>query len=163
MKVYALTILLGGIIFSARAQTPDLKVIATAGTSYQVENFHLDWTLGESVILTLENSSLLLTQGFHQSTYDIISAVEQPEWIEKFSAFPNPVLDNLNIHLEFSTAEHGILALLDMTGKCVWKVSFAGAILEKRCNTSALPSGQYWINVAVPDKHEDQSISVIKL
>jgi hypothetical protein len=78
------------LVYSAIAQVPDLKVIASAGNSYQVEDFQLDWTLGEPVILTLENPAVILTQGFHQPAYGLISAVDFTDWTGRIESFSKP-------------------------------------------------------------------------
>ena len=48
------------------AQTFERKVISSAGGYYHDNNITLSYTIGESVISTLNNSGYLLTQGFQQ-------------------------------------------------------------------------------------------------
>jgi hypothetical protein len=62
-----LLLILGVSVANAQYATPD--VISTTGGSAVVQALDLDiaWTLGESVILTLEGSANVLTNGFHQS------------------------------------------------------------------------------------------------
>jgi hypothetical protein len=163
MKILIVISLCIHILFSGSAQVNDLKIIASAGASNQVENLQLDWTLGETVILTLENSPVLLSQGFHQPTYDLISAVENPTWSHDFNVFPNPCYDKINVYANFPVASSGYLEIFDMAGKCLEKKSFTGLILNKQYDISCLPQGQYTIVLLVPAYHDKQSISMIKL
>lgn len=48
------------------AQSIDRYVIASAGSSATLGVEYIDWTIGESVIETLNNNDLILSQGFHQ-------------------------------------------------------------------------------------------------
>jgi len=163
MKKALFFVVFNFLVYSAIAQVPDLKVIAAAGTSYQVENFQLDWTLGEPVILTLENPTAVLTQGFHQPTYELISAVDFPEWTGRIYVFPNPVATELNIRIEFQESEEGVLELIDMAGKCVWKESFSGTIIDKKFPVFGLAAGQYNLNANIPLKHAHQNFAIIKI
>jgi hypothetical protein len=163
MKKASFFVVFNFLVYAAIAQVPDLKVIASAGTSYQVENFQLDWTLGEPVILTLENPTVILTQGFHQPTYELISAVDFPEWTGRIYVFPNPVSTELNIRIEFQESEEGVLELIDMAGQCVWKDSFSGKLIDKNFQVSGLTAGQYHLNATIPLKHAHQNFSIIKI
>jgi hypothetical protein len=55
------------IVLTAQYATPEL--LSTSGGSAIVEALDMDiaWTMGESVILTLEGSANTLTTGFHQN------------------------------------------------------------------------------------------------
>jgi hypothetical protein len=123
----------------------------------------LDWTLGEPVILTLENPAVILTQGFHQPAYGLISAVDFTDWTGRIEIFPNPVSTDLNIHIEFQESEEGVLKLIDMAGKCVWKDSFSGIVIDKNFKVSGLAAGQYNLNASIPLKHVHQNFTLIKI
>jgi len=163
MKNILLAILLGLIILPVAAQVNDLKVVASAGASQQVGNFELDWTLGEPIILTLENPPVLISEGFHQPVYDFISAVEKPAYGTVLQAFPNPCQNELNISVQFPVSVFGYISFYDMSGKCVAKESFTGSFIEKQYNSSALPSGKYECVVSIPAFNERQIISIIKI
>ena len=163
MKISVFILFSVFVIISATAQVQDLKVIASAGTSYKAGNFQLDWTLGEPVILTFDNPPIILTNGFHQPTYDLISAVDVPTWTGNVEVFPNPCSDVLNIRIEFQTTENGFLELLDMAGKCFWHESFSGIAISKEYAFSSFPSGKYIVNVAIPSKSVNQNFSIVKL
>jgi hypothetical protein len=163
MKILPLILFSFFLITSSTAQVQDLKIMASAGTSFQTGNFQLDWTLGESVILTFDNPPVVLTNGFHQPNYDLISALDLPTWTGHCEVFPNPCSDVLNIRLEFPTSENGFLELLDLSGKCFWHESFSGIAISKEYAFSSFPSGKYIVNLVIPSKGVNQNFSIVKL
>ncbi len=49
----------------AQSNTPE--IMGAASGSVQIDAVYLDWTVGESVIITMEQPSFFLTTGFHQN------------------------------------------------------------------------------------------------
>lgn len=145
------------------AQIPDLKVIASAGNSFTNENIQLDWTMGEPLILTLENPPVILTQGFHQPNYDFISSSNTPGWPGTIKLFPNPCSNDLNIQLGFTEWQKGTLEIIEPSGKTWKSVSFSNEFIDQHINTTSLPSGQYFVKLRLPGKNIVQNISFIKL
>jgi len=162
MKNIVLAILFGLIILPASAQLNDLEVIASAGTSQQVGNLQLDWTLGEPVILTLENSPVLLSQGFHQPDYYLISATENQLPIENWNVFPNPCKTELNVSIQFPVITSGYMEFFNVAGKYIGKESFSGISLDKHFDISTLAPGKYHLVLHVPN-YKNQSVAFIKL
>ena len=66
MKKIASTILFIFILLSLYGQVFNPEVFSTSGDNYKGENVQLSWTIGEGVVGTLSNSSIKLSQGFHQ-------------------------------------------------------------------------------------------------
>ena len=58
------------ILNSLLAQSNDLQVISTSGSSFTYENYSVEYTLGELAIDNIGND-LILTQGFHQGNLAI--------------------------------------------------------------------------------------------
>jgi hypothetical protein len=54
------------INLTINAQSIDRNVIATTGGSALVNGQYIEWTIGESVIETINNKDLIISQGFHQ-------------------------------------------------------------------------------------------------
>ncbi len=145
------------------AQIDDLHIVASSGNSFQTTNLELDWTLGEPVIITMENENILLTNGFHQPTYDVISSTSHTDQSIFADIFPNPFTDQLNILVSIEKLNTGNIELIDLTGHCVWDESFSGKKINTHLNSSSLPSGLYFITIANHTGQIAQSFPVVKL
>jgi len=103
--------------------SPD--VIASGGDHFESDELSLSWTIGETVVSTLE-SDVILTQGFHQGNF-IITAIDEKE-LENLSIniFPNPTPDYLYIDWKSNTdlMEQVHIQLLDMNGKVLLEKSY---------------------------------------
>jgi hypothetical protein len=65
---YILVSILFTVIFSSsNAQTVAPEITASAGGQGQVGAWRIDWTVGEAVVLTMEQVNVILTNGFHQN------------------------------------------------------------------------------------------------
>ncbi|MCE4565545.1 T9SS type A sorting domain-containing protein [Maribellus sp. CM-23] len=75
------------------------SVTAASGAYLQGKNITVSYTLGETIITTLEKPDLKITQGFHQTNL-LVTAIDELEKLAvKIEAYPNPVRDNLNLVL----------------------------------------------------------------
>ncbi len=73
MKKNIVLLFLFFIAFSSRSQTLSPKVISTAGNEYNSASFSWSWTMGETIIPTIQNGSNMLTQGFQQPEVALIT------------------------------------------------------------------------------------------
>ncbi|MES2592240.1 MAG: T9SS type A sorting domain-containing protein [Bacteroidota bacterium] len=97
----------------AQSLAPD--VISSSGNSFVSGNNQLDWTLGETVTSSLNNSSNLLTQGFHQNAL-MVTALDNYDVSYSATVFPNPTVDMVQI--QFATAnENNTIELYSPEGK----------------------------------------------
>jgi hypothetical protein len=143
-------------------QTNDLRVVSTAGTSFTSGTLSLDWTLGEVVIETVEGPSGMMTQGFHQPTYTLVSVNPIPEEIGHVLVSPNPFFEDVSITLSFTKPENGVIKLFDMMGKELWKKRFEGNAVAEKYNGSALSSGSYLLVVSVSDDLFVHTYQIVK-
>jgi len=118
-----LLLLVSLFVFAHPSSAQIQSVTAASGASLQGENVSVSFTLGESVINTLQNSNLKVTQGFHQTKL-VVTAIDAIENLAvKIEAYPNPVSDNLNFTLSEMLSAETRYALYD---------SYGGLILEKQ-------------------------------
>ncbi len=82
------------------SQTLSPEAISTAGSSFNNGSNGLNWTLGEPVTSTLNTTSNILTQGFHQDKFTITS-VEDENGDSGITIFPNPTIDAIMVQLKF--------------------------------------------------------------
>lgn len=151
-----------GLLPYGFSQDQDMQVIASAGASYQGAGVQLDWTLGEVIIQTLETSTSMISQGFHQPNTNLVSV--QPLAIEtgKLVIRPNPFKDEFQISLDLKSSHHGRLGLYDMTGNLVWTGAFEGITWQQSVSVPSLPSGQYVLMASLSDDSNLYTYPLIK-
>ncbi|MEW7280958.1 T9SS type A sorting domain-containing protein [Aquimarina sp. 2201CG1-2-11] len=88
MKKYILITIVLLTIMQLQAQGIERQVIASSGMTLMNDQVTLDFTIGEIAITTINNESSVLTQGFHQPSYMVITT--EPDTPTTFSLYPNP-------------------------------------------------------------------------
>ena len=97
---------------SATAQ----EVVSSQGESYSNVTGSIDFTIGEVVINTETSGAGEITQGFHQTNWNILSVEDHAPSYE-VTIFPNPMEDVLSI--ETSKFDNVTYTLYDAQGKMV--------------------------------------------
>ena len=134
----------------ATAQTLSPEVISTSGTSMSNGTTTLDWTLGEPATATFDNSSNLLSQGFHQPSI-IVTTIADAATLNEVKVFPNPTIDVVQI--QFTTNQkHTLVELYSLEGKLLEKHSVNSQALEM--NMSTYPAGTYFLRINNSDTHQ---------
>ena len=88
-----------------------------------------------------------------------LTAITGLERDAEWSAFPNPVHDAVNVHFN-STADDGILLLLDATGKTITRISLTEGQTDYTIDVLSLAQGMYYICVCKNGQNEIQKILV---
>ena len=96
------------------AQSNDLQVISTSGSSFTSENYVVEFTLGELAIDDIGND-LILTQGFHQGKLAIQTEIKEIDF--KINLFPNPA--HTHFKVEFNSPQTVDIILTDIKGKII--------------------------------------------
>tara|TARA_A200000113_G_scaffold154418_1_gene139210 strand:- start:458 stop:928 length:471 start_codon:yes stop_codon:yes gene_type:complete len=96
------------------AQSNDLQVISTSGSSFTYENNIVEFTLGELAIYNIGND-LILTQGFHQGKLAIQTEIKEIDF--KINLFPNPA--HTHFKVEFNSPKTVDIILTDINGKTI--------------------------------------------
>ena len=72
------------------------SVISSAGNESSSSSYNISWTLGETVIATLEGTNISLTQGFHQPVIiDNVPTFLEEDMVLDIVAYPNPTYDKV--------------------------------------------------------------------
>ena len=125
-------------------QAPAVKpqVLASGGAHFQSSSLHLDYTLGEFMVKTLDGSERL-TQGFHQPGLEFITHVLDPFFENKIKIYPNPVSEFLAIIIE----EEGNyeIQISDLQGRTI--KSIAGD-MQLRLSLQDLAPGMYVLTIS---------------
>jgi hypothetical protein len=78
------------IIEIGMGQTLCPQVYSSGGSTGQIDNSYLSWTIGECVIQTIQNSSSYLTQGFQQTKMTINEFINEKNDEYSITISPNP-------------------------------------------------------------------------
>lgn len=133
------------------------QVISSQGTTLTTSSGSVDFTLGEVVISTLSTSSNDLTQGFHQTTWNIASIEDfMPEFL--ITVFPNPMETELIIETE--KYEDVNFQLIDNSGKLIQE----GYLIEEKTviDVSDYSTGAYQLRLRDGNKNPLKNIKLIK-
>jgi hypothetical protein len=120
------------------AQTLSSQVISSSGNN----NSSLCWTAGQISINTLQSNNTILTQGFQQSDYKIVSTVNFTETETAISFYPNPANTVLNIYS--TSPQEKNIELYDSSGKLVYTGKFEDNI---QINVSNLKANLYLLKI----------------
>jgi hypothetical protein len=129
-----------------KSQQINQQVIANAG-GYDVNgNISISWTLGETIISTFNNGSVMLSHGFQQKLI-ITSFQDNLEAVVKVLLFPNPAGDILNIHFDQPVDGEMILLLTDMQGRTIKTDKIDKAVSDTQINLHDIPAGLYFVKL----------------
>lgn len=159
-------LILSGILFcfTGISQSVEPEVYATSGGHYTGTNAQLSFTIGEPVIETVSNTNNIITQGFHQTSYDITSIKENPDLGYEISVFPNPVDNTLQVNIN-GTVDNSTLKieLMDITGKILTNEKIAGTIITYQLNMKEYASGSYFLRITNEKKQLINSFKIQKV
>lgn len=156
------------LAINLHAQSVERHVIATAGGTYYdgVNNFEMDYTVGEVAVTTISTTNNTLTQGFQQPFKLTLTAVQEyPDSDPQVIVYPNPVIDQLNISIE--KPETGVYRVIvyDMLGQLMADKSFiAGSGGTEKLNIDFNPyaTGNYFVRI-MHEKKVLQTSKIIKI
>ena len=154
MKKLPLTLLCFPMIGFGQILSP--SVIGSAGASFSNSTFSTDLTVGEVMIETFSNISII-TQGFHQGIEDINSDVVNLDLNTK--VYPNPTTNFLIIELEQNV--NAELLVYDINGKIVIKDKLNNE-QQKQLDFSFLSQGNYLLHINIADNQSVYQINKSK-
>ena len=121
------------------------SVISSAGKTSTSNNFIISWTLGETVVATLQNENTNLTQGFHQPLMvDLFPTSLEDDMVLDMVAYPNPTYDKVLFKGGDPTGTYH-LRLVDKLGRVLEQKSVQASELE--LNMGRYINGSYLIEV----------------
>ena len=130
-------------------------IISSAGKTSSSNNFIISWTLGETVVATLQNENTKLTQGFHQPLMvDLFPTSLEDDMVLDMVACPNPTYDKVLFKGGDPTGTYH-LRLVDKLGRVLEQKSVPSDQLE--IEMGRYNNGSYLIEV-VEDRSEKRVI-----
>ena len=138
-----LTLSVTGLIYAQSA-----NLVGVAGDNYSNTNYQLNWSIGETLTETYQNGTNVLSQGFHQNTYSVVS-VENNSNID-LRVYPNPTTDLIMV--DFNQCENAsyVLIIIDLNGKVLHSKKLNGN--KVLLNFATYVSGTYLLLVKQQDK-----------
>lgn len=138
-------VLFGMMHFPLLAQ----QVISTAGNqSTSQSGVSLEWTMGQVIFTTVSADSLVLTQGFHQPTLEIITSLSESNWEGLIHVYPNPTTERIFL----SSSSPGIwhYRLINANGQPLLEEAWSG--ITREVSLAAFPAGYYLLMIMREDK-----------
>ncbi len=160
MKTISFIFLLSTIPLRGQAQSIQSSVISGGGGHETNVSNSASWTLGESLITTLQQGNEILTQGFQQPNYYLtdIFNVEQQQIV--VSVFPNPTQGNISISFSQMTKEPYRLEIKDMQGKCL--NNYELNLLENNISVEMLAKGMYIFGISLNASSSMINFKIVK-
>jgi hypothetical protein len=151
-RVYFLKSLLPGLLLLCLLNVSDAqdiypKIISPSGRSFDGNNIHLDWTLGEVVISTIENPSFIISQGMHQPDIVITSIDRLPKESGSVQLYPNPTSKYLDIVIHQNNNKKIKVTMIGTDGKMVLEKYYNGLNITDRYSMVGFPSGTYFLTI----------------
>ena len=95
------------------------EVVTTAGSHGETSSGSLSWTVGESVIETITDGTITLTQGFQQSKLTVTAINDLKIPGIELSVYPNPTNSFLSIEVKADKQRDLLLSLFDLHGRLI--------------------------------------------
>ena len=132
------------------SQQKNQFVVASAGEISSGKSVVLEWTLGEAIVETGKSPFALYTQGFHQTTSEIINTNSkfsgQPLSI-RLEVSPNPTSSFLNIKFEKSTDLPLLLLVTDINGKVILTKNVSFKTETVKIDATRFSAGAYFLRI----------------
>lgn len=162
-RLYLLFFLFPTYWLNAQNPTLGMQVLASGGGSGAQGNYDVSWTIGEPVIQTIRNQSIIATQGFHQTNiFNSVSTWDPVLSALNISIFPNPATEQFHLKLEGYQGQNLELYVFDAFGKRV-----SGPVLIHEADTELecrnWPAGLYFVSLRNPESKTSAEMKLIKL
>jgi len=134
------------------------EAISSGGDSYNQPFGKMEVTFGETVIETLNENNIFLTQGFQQSHFFAVAIEENAVSDDiDFNVYPNPATDELNIL--WNIDETVLIFLYDLKGKLLYVGN-----MEKtsHINVTDYASGAYLLRLSAGSEQKTVIIQKLK-
>ena len=155
------TILMICIALVSQAQSIDPNVIANAGGTNSNASNSINFTIGETFVGTISNSSSI-DQGFWSGigSSNTLSTEEIIVDTTTLTVYPNPVSTFFTIRI--SDVDRYTISLFNNNGQKVVSQKVTAAPLGNRIDISSLAQGVYMLSLSIPETNKTETFKIIK-
>jgi len=155
------TILMICIALVSQAQSIDMSVIANAGGTNSNASNSINFTIGETFVGTISNSSSI-DQGFWSGigSSNTLSTEEIAVNNTTLAVYPNPVSTFFTIRI--SDVDRYTISLFNSNGQKVVSQKVTAAPLGNRIDISSLSQGIYMLSLTIPETNKTKTFKIIK-
>ncbi len=150
----------------AMAQGNDTRqVVASAGGFGQASNVLLSYTVGEPVIETYKQSSIVLTQGFQQSEQQPVG-IDAPSLDYSVTAYPNPTQAIVTVAIKGNLDKQVYGRLVDIRGRVLAEVEGdpEGPFQQQMVvDLSSYADGHYFIQLYAQKGNRHEVVNIQKM
>ncbi len=158
-KIFFLTLISVSILTYGQSVSPD--VISSTGDYYITSKVSLSWTLGEMITETVSNSNTILTQGFQQPSYQLVSIYEHPDISFDVNIYPNPTYGSLTIDVTKNPDIQLKILIYDLQGKQLENIDLENG--SKKIDISSYGSGNYLLSFVSNRGEIIRTFKILKL
>ena len=132
------------VAFCLKAQQLSPSVICNASGTLNNGTANVYWTIGETIVETMQSGNNQLSNGFQQANY-IITAVKNNKTLYDIQLFPNPTANLLNLKINAAQLKNAQFQLFDMQGKVVKEDALQNELTA--IDFSQLMPSVYWLKL----------------
>jgi hypothetical protein len=113
-------LLLTGACITLKAQVIlNRQVVSTTGGDGIVRNIHIQYSVGEAVVLPVTNGKTLLTQGFQQPE-ELPKLPPGVNPVKSYILFPNPAVSNTKIQFDLLANVNITIEVVNPAGQSIY-------------------------------------------
>lgn len=159
MKKYVYTILCFLVLNCCFGQevTLERNLMSNGGSSSNIDNIQLDYSIGEFIIGDFNVEGLQVSQGFLQQ-FNLSTSIEKHTLDVEISIFPNPAFQDININIKETGRFY--IKLFSLEGKLVFEETTQGNTPLK-IDMRSLARGLYNLEI-VNFKGQSKALKLIK-
>lgn len=156
-----LRIIFIGLLFinSANCQSVE-RYCTTSGRAQSTSFVLLESSIGEPMVTTFSDATLLLNQGFLQPSINITSDVAEFLYTLDISVFPNPVATNLTLIINNPQADMAY-GLYSSSGKLLKYATINSSSFE--ISMEGMAAGMYFLDIVFLRQQMHQAIKINKM
>ncbi|MFK7970476.1 MAG: T9SS type A sorting domain-containing protein [Bacteroidia bacterium] len=160
-NLITMLILAGFSSFAFGQLSLERQVVSTTGGMLENGQTSLSTTVGETVVETISQGTLVFTQGFQQEVLTGAVSIDNAVDVNlEYQIYPNPTTSTVTLSLEYPTSANMTISVIDNAGKKVLsdkQVKLVAGMNNTELDVSALATGVYRI-VLFSDKHKTGAV-----
>ena len=161
-----ITLLFITVFFSltlfSQSLSPD--VIATAGDYFVGSDASLSWTIGEPIIETVSADGIILTQGFQQSYYTVLTVQDNDIDTYDVRIYPVPARDFINIEITSSVSPANLsLELFDVMGMRVYENFIESTTFHEKIQLSQYQTNMFFLKITNTANQQVKTFKILKV